>query len=147
MNSRSWSIRSKIISLIAVPIAALLALWIFATTLTLGPAQALLNAQGLLDDVGRPGEALVAELQQERRLSLVYLAGQGDSGALGEQRTRTDQAVAEFRRRSAEADTSDLLAERLGQLNTSLDALAIRPRLHRPPRGGPRRRARASTTG
>ncbi len=124
MNSRTWSIRSKIISLIAVPIAALLALWIFATTLTLGPAQALLNAQGLLDDVGRPGEALVAELQQERRLSLVYLAGRGDSGALGEQRTRTDQAAADFRRRSAEADTSDLLAERLGQLNTSLDTLA-----------------------
>ena len=37
MNTRNWSIRSKIIALVAVPMAALLALWIFATTLTARP--------------------------------------------------------------------------------------------------------------
>jgi hypothetical protein len=74
MNTRNWSIRSKIVALVAVPIAALLVLWIFATSLTVGPALSLLGAQGLLDDVGRPGEAVVAELQRERRLSVVYLS-------------------------------------------------------------------------
>ncbi|HEY6595194.1 MAG TPA: nitrate- and nitrite sensing domain-containing protein [Asanoa sp.] len=123
MKSRSWSIRSKIISLIAVPIAALVALWIFATTLTLGPALSLLNAGTLLDQVGRPGESLVAELQKERRLSLVYLAGTGDTVALGAQRARTDRAAADFRRMSAAADTGDAQAARLAKFKTDLDVL------------------------
>ncbi|MDG4820429.1 nitrate- and nitrite sensing domain-containing protein [Asanoa sp. WMMD1127] len=123
MNTRSWSIRSKIISLVAVPIAALTALWIFATTLTLGPALSLLSAQGLLDDVGRPGENVVAELQQERRLSLVYLAGRTSPERLAAARVETDNAIAEFRRRSADADTSDALAERLGQLDQAFAVL------------------------
>ena len=38
MKSRYWSIRSKIIALVAVPLTALLALWVFATVLTVGPA-------------------------------------------------------------------------------------------------------------
>ncbi|WP_203707201.1 nitrate- and nitrite sensing domain-containing protein, partial [Asanoa iriomotensis] len=123
MNSRSWSIRSKIISLVAVPIAALTALWIFATTLTLGPALSLLSAQGLLDDIGRPGENVVAALQQERRLSLVYLAGKTSQERLAAQRTETDDAIAEFRRRSANADTNDLLAGRLTQLDQAFAVL------------------------
>ena len=73
MKTRNWSIRSKIIALVAVPLTALLALWIFATSLTAGPAFNLLSAQTLLDTVGRPGEVLVGELQHERRLSVVFL--------------------------------------------------------------------------
>jgi len=123
MNTRSWSIRSKIISLVAVPIAALTALWIFATTLTLGPALSLLSAQGLLDDIGRPGETVVSALQQERRLSLVYLAGKSSPERLATQRTATDNAIAEFRRRSADTETSDLLAGRLAQLDQAFAVL------------------------
>ncbi len=123
MNTRSWSIRSKIISLVAVPIAALTALWIFATTLTLGPALSLLSAQGLLDDIGRPGETVVSALQQERRLSLVYLAGKSSPERLATQRTATDNAIAEFRRRSAATETSDLLAGRLAQLDQAFAVL------------------------
>ena len=39
-----------------MPVTALLALWIFATTLTFGPALDLLAARTLLYDLGRPGE-------------------------------------------------------------------------------------------
>ena len=123
MNSRSWSIRSKIVSLVAVPIAALMALWIFATTLTLGPALSLLSTPGLLDNVGEPAEAVVAALQKERRLSLVYLAGRGPADELNAQRTETDRAIAEFRRLAVGADTSELLAGRIRQLDTALDVL------------------------
>ncbi|GIF70818.1 nitrate- and nitrite sensing domain-containing protein [Asanoa siamensis] len=123
MNSRSWSIRSKIISLVGVPIAALTALWIFATTLTLGPALSLLSAQGLLDDIGRPGENVVAALQQERRLSLVYLAERTSPERLNAERAETDAAIAEFRRRSADADTSDELKSRLAQLDQAFAVL------------------------
>ena len=51
MRTRNWSIRSKIIALVAVPLTALLALWVFATVLTVGPAFNLLSAQTLLDTV------------------------------------------------------------------------------------------------
>ncbi|MDQ7907865.1 nitrate- and nitrite sensing domain-containing protein [Phytohabitans sp. ZYX-F-186] len=127
MNTGDWSIRAKIIALITVPLAALLALWIFTTTLTLGPALNLLSAQTFLDEVGRPGESMVSELQRERRLSLVYLAGKGDLPALSEQRNRTDAAVTEFRRRAGDPDLRDAadgrLRTNLDQLFTSLDLL------------------------
>ncbi|MDR7278854.1 sensor histidine kinase [Catenuloplanes atrovinosus] len=132
MNIRNWSIRSKIIALVSVPLVALLALWVFATVLTIDPAMRLLASQDVLDQVGRPGEELVADLQQERRLSLVYLAGNAstptarrDSEALTEQRKRTDAAMAEFRQRSADhADIGDELDRRLATAYTSLDAIA-----------------------
>src|ERR1044071_4887289 len=75
MRTRNWSIRSKIIALVAVPLTALLALWIFATALTAGPALNLLSADTLLDRVGHPGAVLVGELQLERRRSVEFLSG------------------------------------------------------------------------
>ncbi|GAA4707163.1 sensor histidine kinase [Phytohabitans rumicis] len=127
MNTGNWSIRAKIIALVTVPLAALLALWIFTTTLTIGPALNLLATRTLLDEVGKPGESMVAELQRERRLALVYLAGRGDLPALTEQRNRTDAAVDTFRQRAASDDLRDTAGGRLrthlDQLFTSLDLL------------------------
>ncbi|MGW4467525.1 nitrate- and nitrite sensing domain-containing protein [Micromonospora sp. NPDC004704] len=125
MNSRNWTIRSKIIALVAVPIAALLALWIFATLLTVEPATRLLSAQSLLDKIGHPGTVVVGELQTERRLSIRYLAG-GDLAALNEQRAKTDRSVAEMRRLtygSGLLDSGDTLRNRVDQLFVALDAL------------------------
>ncbi len=137
MNTRDWPIRSKLTALVVVPVTALLALWIFATTLTFGPALDLLAARTLLYDLGRPGETVVAELQRERRLSVVHLAsptsacGQPPANcvlpALFEQRARTDAAVAELRRRIAGDELRDaagkLLDTRLDRLVSELDAL------------------------
>ncbi|MCL7456734.1 nitrate- and nitrite sensing domain-containing protein [Micromonospora echinofusca] len=127
MNTRDWPIRSKLTALVVVPVTALLALWIFATTLTFGPALDLLAARTLLYDLGRPGETVVAELQRERRLSVVQLAGDGDAPGLAEQRQRTDRAIAELRRRVGGEDlrdaADDILDARLDQLVTALEAL------------------------
>ncbi|WP_200214796.1 sensor histidine kinase [Micromonospora coerulea] len=127
MNTRDWPIRAKLTALVIGPVTALLALWIFATTLTFGPALDLLAARTLLYDLGRPGEAVVAELQRERRLSVVQLAGDTTRPTLAEQRARTDRAVAELRRRVAGDDlrdaADDLLDTRLDQLVAALDAL------------------------
>ncbi|MBE1484686.1 HAMP domain-containing protein [Plantactinospora soyae] len=127
METQNWPIRSKIVALVAVPIVALLALWIFATTLTVAPASSLLAARTLLDEVGRPGEALVVELQQERRLSVLQLTDRNSTPALTDQRARTDQAIAEFRRRTSSGDlrdsTSELLDARVDQLLTAVEAL------------------------
>ncbi|MEW2327880.1 nitrate- and nitrite sensing domain-containing protein [Micromonospora chersina] len=127
MNTRDWPIRAKLTALVVGPVTGLLALWIFATTLTFGPALDLLAARTLLYDLGRPGESVVAELQRERRLSVVQLAGDTALPALAEQRTRTDQAVAELRRRvngeKLRDAADDLLDTRLDQLVSALDAL------------------------
>ncbi|MFC4146969.1 nitrate- and nitrite sensing domain-containing protein [Micromonospora mangrovi] len=127
MNTRDWPIRAKLTALVIGPVSALLALWIFATTLTFGPALNLLAARTLLYDLGRPGETVVAELQRERRLSVVELAGTTDLPALAEQRQRTDRAVADLRRRIDGEDlrdaANDLLDTRLDQLAGALDAL------------------------
>ncbi|MGK5677087.1 sensor histidine kinase, partial [Micromonospora sp. URMC 106] len=127
MNTRDWPIRSKLTALVVVPVTALLALWIFATTLTFGPALDLLAARTLLYDLGHPGETVVAELQRERRLSVVQLAGGSVAPGLAEQRQRTDRAVAELRRRVGGEElrdaADDLLDARVDQLVTALEAL------------------------
>jgi hypothetical protein len=129
MRTRNWSIRSKIIALAAVPLTALLALWIFATTLTAGPALNLLSANTLLDTVGHPGEVLVGEVQQERRLSVEFLSSEDATvpPALVTQRQATDRATAAFRRSAASDDAQDAASEtlqvRIRQIFADLDAL------------------------
>ncbi|WP_416902662.1 nitrate- and nitrite sensing domain-containing protein [Micromonospora echinospora] len=127
MNSHDWPIRTKLTALVVVPVAALLALWIFATTLALGPALDLLAARTLLRDLGLPGDRVVVELQRERRLSVVQLAGPGEVTELSDQRRRTDEAVAELRSRAGGRDlrdaADDLVDARLDRLFTALEAL------------------------
>lgn len=127
MNTRNWSIRSKIVAMVSVPIAALLALWVFATVLTTGPALRLLASQTLVDEVIRPGDLVVTELQKERQLTMVYLAGRTALPAMQEQRIRTDQVIAAFRRRVADEDLRDtadkLVNTHIDQLLTALEAL------------------------
>ncbi|RZU52426.1 signal transduction histidine kinase [Krasilnikovia cinnamomea] len=129
MRTRNWSIRSKIIALVTVPLTALLALWIFATVLTAGPAFNLLSARTLLDTVGHPGEALVGELQRERRLTVAFLASTAaQPTALDAQRAVTDRAVATFRRSATGPDAqqaaSQTLRTRIAELIADLDGLA-----------------------
>ena len=129
MRTRNWSIRSKIIALAAVPLTALLALWIFATGVTAGPALNLLSAQTLVDKVGTPGERLIGQLQLERRLSVAYLSDpRADAAALTAQRSSTDRAAAAFRSAAGSDDAQDAAGEvleaRIRQLNSELDGLA-----------------------
>ncbi|MEV6376361.1 sensor histidine kinase [Micromonospora musae] len=127
MRTRDWPIRSKLTALVVVPVTALLALWIFATTLTFGPALDLLSARTFRYDLGRPGDAVVAELQRERRLTVEQLAGTRALPALAEQRERTDRALTELRRRVTGEELRDAadasLQARIDQLVTALDAL------------------------
>jgi signal transduction histidine kinase len=128
MNTRNWSIRSKITALLLVPLLALVVLWGFATSLTAPPAINLLNFRTTSENVGQPAEILMTELQRERRLSLVYLGGTGGLPALDDQRARTDEAAASFRRTAGDSDTQDAASElarrRIGEL---FDALTLLP--------------------
>ncbi|GIJ51866.1 histidine kinase [Virgisporangium aliadipatigenens] len=108
MRNRSRSIRRNIAVLLVPPFVSLVALWIFATTLAAGSALDLLNANSVYQDAGKPAEAMVVKMQEERRLSQAYLAGnRNDARKLTEARTATDRAIADFRAKAG----SDTLAD------------------------------------
>ncbi|MEV4131894.1 nitrate- and nitrite sensing domain-containing protein [Dactylosporangium sp. NPDC049742] len=100
-----WSIRAKITAMLAIPIVMLIAIWLFAVSFTLQPALDLRNSKLVSDKVTEPAEAMVEELQVERQLTTVFIAGGRKNGtALREQRAKTDVEVAEFRDLSADKD-------------------------------------------
>ncbi len=128
--SRSWSIRAKIISLLLVPLITLVAMWALATAVTLGPGLDLLDAQNNVETVGRPVQALVAEIQAERKMSMVYLAsGRKDPAALTAQRSETDARVTRLRQSAGSEDArnaaTDLTSQRLTELFAALDSMAL----------------------
>jgi signal transduction histidine kinase len=133
MKTRNWSIRSKIIAMITVPLAALLALWIFATTLSAGPAFSLLSARALADSVANRGAAIGSELQRERRLSVQFVADPGGTTVqLNQQRQVTDRVIGAFRAAGQDGDwdgASDVLRSRIDQVLTDLAVLPAQ-RLH-----------------
>jgi len=129
MRTRNWSIRSKIIALVAVPLTALLVLWALATGVTARPAFALLSAQNLMENVGTPGEVLIREVQRERRMSVEFLsAAQGSADVLTTQRAATDRAAAEFRRSAGSEEAQDtaggILRDPIREVFGDLDGLA-----------------------
>ncbi|GIF00289.1 histidine kinase [Paractinoplanes rishiriensis] len=120
--------------MITVPLVALLALWIFATTLTAGPALTLFSAKSLAESIADRGANMAAEVQRERRLSVQYLADPGSTTAqLNGQRQVTDRAIETFRKAARGGDAwqnaSDVLRERIDQVFTELEGLASQ-RLH-----------------
>jgi hypothetical protein len=128
--SRDWSIRAKIISLLLVPLLTLVLMWALATAVTLGPGVELLNAQASVQNVGRPAQALLTELQEERRLTVAYVAaGRRNPAALTAQRAETDAAIDTFRRMSGSAEAQDAAgdgsARRLADFDAELGAIAV----------------------
>jgi len=94
MRTRNWSIRSKIITMVTVPLTALLAVWLFATALTAGPALSLLSARTLADNVGIPGGDVVGELQRGReRTWRILEAEEPDEADLAHERERREEVL------------------------------------------------------
>lgn len=129
-GARDWSIRAKIISLLLVPSVALIAMWAMATAVTLGPGLELIDAQNAVENVGRPTQSLLRELQAERKESLVYLAGGSrDQAPVLAQRARTDAALQTLRTQAGGGGTRDAMGEiaaaRLDELFRQLDSLAL----------------------
>ncbi|MDG6109254.1 nitrate- and nitrite sensing domain-containing protein [Dactylosporangium aurantiacum] len=128
MNNR-WSIRAKINAMLAIPIVMLAAIWLFAVSFTLEPALDLRNSKLVGDKVTEPAEAMVEQLQVERQLTTVYVAGgRKDAAAVREQRAKTDAAVAQFRTLASDGDLQDVATQEAKQAIASstkaLDGLA-----------------------
>ncbi len=124
MKSRNWSIRSKIIAMVAVPLSAVLALWVFATTVTAGPALNLIEARDSVVKLGEPGLRLISQLQRERHFSAIYQGTARPSKTeLTRERSTTDQIIEEFRRSAGEAEPNDEVRARVTELLAELDGL------------------------
>ena len=128
-TARTWSIRAKIISLLLVPLVALIAMWALATAVTLGSGLELFDAQRAAEHIGRPTQSLVRELQAERKVSLIYLAGGNrDQAPMLAQRARTDAARQTLVTRAeaeGRAAASEVTLARLDELLRQLDSLAL----------------------
>jgi hypothetical protein len=112
MRTRDLSVRTKILALLLAPFLALVALWIVATAATLDTARSLTAAQTYRDDARTPAERLIDQLQQERKLSIVYLGDRrADAKPLKDQRTRTDAALAGYRRKAESGELTSAADE------------------------------------
>src|SRR5262245_12534196 len=127
MHFRNTRLRTKITALLM----SLVALWAFAAWVTLREGLDLLSLNTLDKNTGRPGSALVTELQQERRVSVIYLSHPGGPQrlALDAQRARTNAVASRFRKlagsgavkRAASSNGDRRIAETFRQLD-GLDA-------------------------
>lgn len=130
MSSRSqgsFYVRRKVVALLL----SLAALWTFAAFVTLRDGMNLLSVSTLTDSIGRPTEAVLVAIQQERRGSVVYLASPATDraaqrAALAEQRVLTDREHAEFDRLAGGGSwaASVNLENRIGELSRLLAGLA-----------------------
>jgi signal transduction histidine kinase len=134
MRTRNWSIRAKIISLLLVPLVTLVVMWVLATAVTIGPGLDLLHAHQNLSTVGGPLQAMIAEIQTERTLSVTFIdTDRVDAGPLAAQRLRTDEAVSRYQTAVVAASSAtDLVRSRASNLSDQLAGLgALRSRVDR----------------
>ncbi|MGP4024550.1 nitrate- and nitrite sensing domain-containing protein [Actinomadura sp. 3N407] len=123
MRFRNSRLRTKIAALLV----SLAALWVFAAWVTMREGLNLLTVSTLDQNVTRPAVTLVTELQQERRLTMIYLGSPSGQqrAALDAQRQRVDAAAATYREGvasgsvawMASGNTEKSIKESLSRLN------------------------------
>ncbi|WP_190865616.1 nitrate- and nitrite sensing domain-containing protein, partial [Actinomadura sp. RB99] len=104
MRIRNTRLRTKITAMLA----SLVALWAFAAWVTVREGLGLLSVSTIDQKVTRPMVDLVTDLQQERRLTVIYIAAPGvaQGQALTEQRALVREKAAKFRRLASGGDVS-----------------------------------------
>ncbi|MEU4408174.1 ATP-binding protein [Streptosporangium sp. NPDC023963] len=132
----SRSIRFKVSVLLVIPLASLVALWGFATVVTVGDSMSLLSVGTLYDTVAKPAGDLGTAVQREHILSAEYLATRSDADreTLVGQRSVTDQARARLRQQTtgdaAQAAMTEEMRTHHDELMRQVGALdAIRARV------------------
>ncbi|MEV4707897.1 nitrate- and nitrite sensing domain-containing protein [Actinoplanes sp. NPDC049316] len=130
MRSNPRSIRSKIVLVLLVPVAALIALWALDVNASFADAAALRDSYNTRDNVSIPCDVMVAALQAERSGSVEMLAAAGGAVAgLGAQRAVTDGAVAQFRELSrryrGSGISADITRARIADMGAAFDSLTL----------------------
>jgi signal transduction histidine kinase len=98
MGLRRWSIRLRIVLLVAIPILSLIGVYAFAATSTASDAINLARSRTLKDTIGTPTGNLEAQIDAERLLAVVYLAAPVPSNlaTLHAQEAKTEAAQTGF---------------------------------------------------
>ncbi|WP_248959565.1 sensor histidine kinase [Sphaerisporangium perillae] len=127
MRFRNPRVQTKVTALIV----SLVALWGFAAWVTLREGLNVLWVSTLDSGVAQPAERVRAELQRERRLTVTLLAdpsGSRQRGALAAQRSKTESAIAAFRRQATDPGVrraaGDPLNRRIDEAYRQLQVLA-----------------------
>ncbi|MEU6082349.1 ATP-binding protein [Streptomyces sp. NPDC047108] len=126
------TIRTRIVTLTLIPIAALLALWASAMVSMTGDLRALMRLQGVYEHFGTPVDTAVGQIQTERRLAAAYVASPGSEArtALVRQHRATDRAVGAMRDAvSGEERQDELTGRQRTALRSMADATARLPAL------------------
>ncbi len=125
MRLRNARLRTKIIALLL----SLTALWAFAAWVTLREGVNLLWVSTLNNGVAQPIDDVQPELQQERRLTLVWMGSPSESSraALDAQRAKTDKTIAAFVKKakgeSVKLAQSGALKTAIAQAESRFDGL------------------------
>ncbi|MGH3382125.1 MAG: sensor histidine kinase, partial [Actinoallomurus sp.] len=95
-----------------MPLVSLSTLWAFAASITLGDGLNLRHVNTIQDHLGYPSGALGSALEQERRLSLVFLGSKsdGDRAAMESGRLVTDRQAEQFRRLVSDKSTQNIIS-------------------------------------
>lgn len=122
------SVRFRVVLLLLVPLASL---WVFAASSTLNDGLNMLHFKTVQDHFGYPAGALGSALEQERRLSLVFLGSKSntDRSAMESSRLVTDRQASLFRRltssksayKTANAQTREWTNQIIGRLDSLHD--------------------------
>ncbi|WP_433185739.1 sensor histidine kinase [Actinoallomurus sp. CA-150999] len=129
-RSGRWSLRTRLLVMVLVPLVCLAGLWAFAAFLTSRDALNKYEASTAYNKVALPGAALSAMLQRERVASAVLLSTHGRQGRdeVNEGRAAADAAQAALRKsvlsESARRSISPTTEQRLSDLWTQLDGLS-----------------------
>jgi signal transduction histidine kinase len=106
------SVRFKIVLLLIVPLVSLSTLWAFAADITLGDGLNLRHVNTIQDHLGYPSGALGSALEQERRLSMVFLGSRSESdrASMESGRLVTDRQADQFRRLAVDKGTQKVIS-------------------------------------
>jgi signal transduction histidine kinase len=127
--------------LLAIPVIAMIALWAYAATTTIGPYLAQRNGQTVNREIGMSSEQFLAQLTQERADTLAWQTAHGavPKTTLTSQRAATDSAATALRSGlartagiggSAARTEAASLEQAMGQLTsirTKVDASQVSP--------------------
>ncbi|GAB3968530.1 nitrate- and nitrite sensing domain-containing protein [Actinoallomurus acanthiterrae] len=120
--------------LLIVPLVSLSTLWAFAASITLGDGLNLRHVNTIQDHLGYPSGALGSALQQERRLSMVFLGSKadGDRASMESGRLVTDRQAELFRRQASDPGAQKVASTQAKQWTREvlqhLDALQAKRR-------------------
>ncbi|GAA5002865.1 nitrate- and nitrite sensing domain-containing protein [Kitasatospora paranensis] len=120
------SIRTRITTLVLIPLLALVALWSFAVVSTTGDLRDLIRLESAYRTFGSPVDTVVGQVQTERRLAAEYLGSGGGAtelAAYSAQQHATDEKVRAMRAVATDPGRQgDLSADQRAALAAELDA-------------------------